>query len=136
MPKAFGQKFSYRDHDTSQINPLPPVLNLWYEIFHAQDVRLLWCSLKQWNDEVAAKNLEIRWTVDGIVYFCSQSAVNNTYYYIYRHPDASTGGTAGIEPINIMFNAGYYIDKRGQDFKVEVRITSALGTNQRLMAKC
>jgi len=136
VPKAFGQKFHYLDHDTDERILAPPVLNQWYEIFHAYDVRLLWCILYQTNVEAAAKNLEMRWTIDGTVYFGAIAAADSTVYWGFRDSVPSAGGTAGLGILGAILNSAYFIDKRGQDFKVEVRITSALGTNQTLMCRC
>lgn len=137
-PQAAGAavKYVYLDHDTDVRSEVPPILNQWYQVFHAYDVRLLWCTVTQTNDEVAAKNMEVRWTIDGTVYFCTVAAANGTTYYIFRTRLPSTAGTLGLEATVTQLNAVFYVDKRGQDFKVEVRMTSALGTNQTLLAYC
>lgn len=125
-----------QDHDTDMVSETPPVQNTWYEVFHAEDVRLLWCDIIQTNDEAAAKDLEVRWTIDGNVYFDDVSLANGTYGYVFRGVTPSTGGTKGLTIGVGIFNAAYYIDKRGLDFKVEVRITSVPGTNQLLQGRC
>lgn len=136
MPKAFGQKFMYLDHDSDVVNEAPPVLNQWYTAFDALDVRLIWCRARQTNVETAAKDINVRWTIDGNVYFVNTTMDNNTWYYVFRYPNASTGGTLGLATGTPIENAGYHVDKRGQSFKVEVRIVSALGTNQTLECEC
>ena len=136
MPKATGMKFHYDDHDTDAVDETPPILNNWYEVFHAQDVRLLWCYTRQSNDEAAVKTVEVRWTIDGTVYFGSFAQVSGTAYYTYRWVSLSAAGTSGLLVEAGVSNGAKYVDKRGKDFKVEVRITSALGTNQRLVCYC
>jgi len=141
MPRAGGNiaeqiKYAYQDHDTDAISEVPPVQNTWYEVFHAEDVRLLWCWLNQTNDENAAKDIEVRWTIDGNVYLGSALVDDAASYYVFRDHNASAGGTAGIIISNTLYNAGTRIDKRGLDFKVEIRITGALGTNQSLQCRC
>ena len=137
-PKAAGAnvKYAYLDHDTDTQLLAPPIQNQWYTIFHAYDVRLLWCVAYQRNDEAAAKNIEVRWTIDGTVYFTLIAMNNNTDTWISRSHPLSAGGTDGLRSDVSRFNAAYFVDKRGQDFKVEIRITSALGTNQLLNCYC
>lgn len=136
MPRASGQKYHYYDHDTDALNAAPPVQNTWYEIFDAEDVRLIWCVVWQTNDETAAKDVEVRWTIDGNVYFTSDSLANNTNEFYYRAWAASAVGTAGLTGTTTQHNAGWDVDKRGQSFKVEVRMTSVPGTNQTLRVRC
>jgi len=137
MPEAHSRhvKYSYQDHDTDTVNQAPPILNTWYTLFDDEDVRLLIHEVKQSNDELAAKTIEVRWTIDGNVYFTSASLDNNTEYYVWRTFFASAGGTAGLVISTTYYNACRYTCKRGQSFKVEVRITSALGTNQILISR-
>lgn len=138
MPDAHSRHVKYwlQDHDTDESNQAPPVQNTWYEIFHAQDVRLIWCRIIQTNDETAVKDVEVRWTIDGNVYLVSESMANNAPYYIYRTHEPSAVGTAGLTAGTTVENAALDVDKRGLDFKVEMRITSALGTNQTLNGRC
>jgi len=136
VPKAFGQKYMYLDHDTDVRSLAPPVQNQWYTVFDAYDVRLLWCIIYQSNGEAAAKNLEVRWTIDGNVYLGSIAALDSATYWVFRDHVPSTGGTAGLGLWAGTFNSAYLVEKRGQDFKVEVRITSPLGTNQFLLCRC
>jgi len=136
VPKAFGQKYHYLDHDSDVVDRAPPVQNQWYTVFDAEDVRLLTCVVYQKNDETLAKTIQVRWTIDGNVYLTSFSASDNTYYYIYRFYAPSTGGTGGLYYSTPPLDAARYDDKRGHNFKVEVRITSALGTNQILRCYC
>ena len=125
-----------QDHDTDFLEEIPPVQNTWYEVFHAEDVRLLICIIRQKNDEVAAKQIECRWTIDGTEYLTSVSQVDNTLHYWYRGHLPSAGGTAGLLASTTLFNAARYVDKRGLDFKVEVRMTGVPGTNQELQCWC
>lgn len=138
MPEAHAAdvKRWLQDHDTDLVSETPPVQNQWYTVFDAEDVRLTWCHFIQTNDEVAAKNIEVRWTVDGTVYFVLQLATNNTGYFVYRWVMGSAVGTAGLATDTATRNAVYFVDKRGLSFKVEIRITSPLGTNQTLACRC
>lgn len=137
-PKAAGAnvKYVYLDHDTDVVNEAPPILNQWYTVFDADDVRLLWCWIRQTNTEAAAKNIEVRWTIDGNVYLVSDPLASGVPDYIFRIPNPSGGGVAGLYYRAPDANACLYVDKRGQRFKVEVRITSALGTAQILTCWC
>jgi len=136
MPRGNGTKFHYLDHDSDVVDEEPPVQDIWYEVFHAYDVRVIQCALIQDNDELAVKDIEVRWTIDGNVYLGTLACDDLTVYYARRHYSASLGGTSGLEILLTALNAASYTDKRGQDFKVEIRITSVLGTNQRLRCWC
>lgn len=135
MPKAFGQKYHYLDHDSDYVSLNPPVQNTWYEVFHAYDTRLLICAFYQTNGEAAAKWIEVRWTIDGNAYVCRYQANDSQYMTVFRHFFVA-GATQGLAGDIGFRNAGSYADKRGQDFKVEIRITDAVGTNQTLECWC
>lgn len=138
MPRAQQGEvhYHYQDHDTDLVSEIPPVQNTWYECFDAEDVRLLWCVLRQNNDETVNKDIEVRWTIDGNVYLRSVSCAHNSHYYIYRAFQDSTDATGGLSFDTTIRNTAYTVDKRGKTFKVEVRITSVLGTNQALRMWC
>lgn len=129
-------KYWLRDHDSDVVDENPPDQNQWYEVFHAQDVRLLWCQIYQTNTEVAAKDIEVRWTIDGNVYLSTVALDDATTNYVYRHHTPSTGGTLGLQSGAGVVNAGYNVDKRGLDFKVEVRMIGVPGTAQQLLCRC
>lgn len=131
-----AKKYMYQDHDTDVVNEVPPTLNQWYTVFDAEDVRLLWCCITQSNDEAAIKAIEVKWTIDGNDYFVSVNLASADYRFIYRDHVPSTGGTLGLQHTNDTINAAYHVDKRGQSFKVDVRIVTALGTNQTLVCHC
>ena len=139
MPIASGSgglKYAYLDRDANVVIAHPPIQNNWYTVFDDDDVRLLWCVILQTNDEQAAKTVQIKWTIDGAVYYLSMSLTHNVLTYIYRNWYSSGGGIAGLSSSATEKNAAFYCDKRGQDFKVGVRITSALGTTQTLDCCC
>lgn len=125
-----------RDHDTDVVNETPPVQNTWYEVFDAEDVRLIWCTIYQVSDDIVAKDIEVRWTIDGNVYFIAVSLDDSTLSYIFKNTYGSTGRTAGLGSSAAAVNAGYHTDKRGLAFKVEVRMTSVPGVNQSLRCYC
>lgn len=129
-------KNQYKDHDTDQVSESPPIQNTWYEVFHADKVRLIWCTILQSNTETDAKDIEIRWTINGNVYLLDKSVANVTTLFVYRTEVPSTGGTAGLTSASTRANAGFNVDKRGLDFKVEVRMTSVPGTAQLLRCRC
>ena len=131
-----GVKYHYEDHDTDGVNEIPPVQNTWYEVFDAEDVRLIWCTMRQTNDEAAAKDVELRWTIDGNVYFLVESLADSEVRWCYRSVAESSGGTGGLISQIDKVNAAYNVDKRGQSFKVEIRLTGAPGTNQTLRCRC
>ena len=138
MPVAHAgeTKYAYLDHDTDVVEEIPPIRNQWYTVFDAEDVRLLWCNIYQYNDESAAKDIDLRWTVDGTVYFGQMTTPDSVEYGVFRSSDPSLGGTRGLTVYPGLMNAGYHVDKRGHSFKVEVRMTTVPGTNQWLSCYC
>jgi len=130
-----SQHYWLQDHDSDVVFQAPPVQNIWYELFDVEDVRLIWHTVFQDNDENVAKDIEIRWTIDGTVYFLAYALADTTENYIYRSPVDSVGGTAGLTNTVEIRNAAYNVDKRGLAFKVEVRMTGVPGTNQLLISR-
>lgn len=135
MGQLYNQ-YHYLDNDTDNETLAPPVLNAWNEVFDALDVALLYCSIYQQNDESAAKNIEVRWTIDGNVYLVSVAANHATNYYIFRNAVPSGVGTAGLQADTNMRMSAFDAPKHGQSFKVEFRITSAPGTNEAMICYC
>jgi len=130
------KKYAWKDHDTAKLQHYPPVQNEWYEVFHAEDVALIYCAVMQWNDDNTDQDLEVKWTIDGSVYFLAWTQGQGQMHSIFRDGDPSDGGTDGL-----IWTAPYqlalqYCPKHGLDFKVEVRMTSAGGLNQGLLAYC
>lgn len=123
-------KYAYLDHDINVVNPTPVVQNVWYTGIDDEDVRHIWCAVRQTNGEAAAKDFEVRWTIDGTPYFTGFSLANNALTYIFKNREPSTGGTKGLTSSATGFNPAGYVDKRGQVYKTEIRLTSAPGTNQ------
>ena len=125
----------YKDHDTAFNIVSPPTINVWYPQMHDFNARVIWCCVFQVNDEAAAHSLQVRWTIDGNLYVVTiPAAANAAIYYIYRSIRPSGGGTDGLDYSATLFNAGYYVDKRGLDFLVEIQITDVPGTNQGIAA--
>jgi hypothetical protein len=133
---AGGKKYMWIDHDAMELYKNPPVQNTWYTAINEVDVRLLWCQFYQSNAEAAVKEIEMRWTIDGHVYFCAMNAASLTPYYVNKDEYNSTGGAAGLYVEDVTQNAGFYVDKRGHSFKVEIRIITAPGTTQHLYCYC
>ena len=135
MPVAGGsivepKKYHYKDHDTFLVNQVPPVQNTWYSDLDEDDVRHIWCQIFQSNDEAVAKDVEVRWTIDGNVYLVALALGNQANTYIYRERTPSAAGTTGLLSTADPANAAYYVDKRGQAYKTEIRMTGVPGTNQ------
>lgn len=129
-------KYHYLDHDTDWVHEEPPDQDQWYTVFEAEDVRLIWCFVTQWNEEELAKNIEVRWTCDSNIYLLQDFTNSGDEKYVFRVPYPGEGGTAGLGCETIIRTAAYYTDKRAQSFKVEVRITSIPGTSQTLDCMC
>jgi len=120
--------FAYRSYPLAELNQDPPTVDTWYPVLDGQiDCRLVFCAVRQINDEAAAKNLEVRWVLDGETFSAAFSADNDTWYYVYRVATSN----ALAETASVVAT-GYYAARHAQLADVDVRITSAVGTNQEL----
>jgi hypothetical protein len=125
-------KYAYLDHDSYLVAEHPPIQNQWYVLFDELDVRALVIAIEQDNGENAAKELEMRWTCDGNVYLHTFNADSGQQYYASRSKRESGSGDE-LEILDVVQTPMLgVLDKRAQHFKVEIRITSALGTVQNL----
>lgn len=125
-----ANKYAWKKQPIAIKEMAPPTLNEWHTILDTtEDVRALFISLVQTNTETGAKNVNIKITIDGITLTKATdlSAIHATYYYAYigSNVDALAIITTFVLPC-------YYYPLEGQSMKVEMRITSALGTAQTL----
>ena len=141
MPRAGGSivapvKYAYEDHDSDRVFEEPPTQDTWYTVFDAEDVRLLWCQILQWNVEAAAKTVHVKFTIDGTVYHGSLSLPHDSDRWVYRDHMESAGGTQGLDFSETALNAAWHADKRGKSFKVTVMMSTLPGTDQTLECQC
>jgi len=139
MPAAHGgasKKYWLMDHEPAEVILASPVTDVWYPVLTESDVRLLLFSIMQINDDEAVKDIEVRWTLDGNVYTVEiQNAENGAQYYIAKDKHSSVVG--GLDNnIDLISCGGKILDKRALEAKLEIRITSACGTNQMLIGAC
>ncbi|NVM22647.1 MAG: hypothetical protein HWN68_12820 [Desulfobacterales bacterium] len=107
----------------------PPVQNQWYPLLPAtEDIRLLYLVLRQTNDEVAAKNLEVRATWDGIIYNCVPFAFPDNTFRYWR----LSGAWDQLISDAVIRHGGHWTDARGLLVSIDMRITDPIGTNQTL----
>lgn len=122
------------DHDGPNSYQAPPVQNTWYTVFSANDVNLIWNNIYQSNTGAVAKDIEVRWTIDGTVYKLAYTINSGTAYYIYKSTDGSAGGVQGLTIGTGESNGARFTTKHGQAFLIEFRMTSVPGVNQ--VASC
>ena len=122
----------------------PPVLETWYTVVNLVDdaVEVLYFAMRHLDDDASVKEMEMRLTIDGVVYTGSMTAAksnepaNNTWQYIYLDgtPDADGYYLKGSTTVR---NSAYYTSLRGRSVKFEVRhITDAIGANAELDGRC
>lgn len=130
---GLGLKYMWKHNALATLDQDPPVQNTWYTILDTtEDVRLVQIQTKQTNDETVAKNLQVRITMDGETYTSgNESQNNNTTYYWYVEVDGTITVT-DISSSRLTAAGPGYSTIHGQSVKVEVRITSVIGTNQTL----
>lgn len=127
------RKFAWKFNAQAETDQQPPVQNTWYTILDTtEDVRLAFFLVLQDNTETDAKNVDARITVDGVTLTGTPlSLADNTWEFIYhaRTSEVLLSSTASLMVL-------YYESLFGHSVKTEVRLTSAPGTNQRLLARC
>lgn len=140
MPTAHlgkSTKYHFQDHDPAYLNQVPPDKDTWYTVLEDTDVRLIQFAVYQNNDEVAAKDIEVKWTLDTHVYFIALDGFEaDEQLNLKKDKHPSTGGTAGLGYQTYTGAIPHDMDKRAHSAKLEVRMTSAAGTNQVLRAWC
>ena len=105
------------------------VQDTWYTVLDTtNNVRLYSIVLRQSNDETATKFLAHRVTIDNVSITLSSSSLHTTNYYYYLNP-VTDSSLFRATTYNLM---GFYTALHGCSVKVEVRSTSAAGTNQHL----
>ena len=127
--------YFYEHLNTIEVRQQPPALNLWYTAFDEVDVSAIYIGLNQNNVEAAPKNVEVRFTVDGVVYQHTYNIPAAAERWLYRVNTIATGPDHGMAIDTVIRLAAYTDNWHGQAFKAEVRITSALGTNQLLLCR-
>jgi len=121
-------KYAWKKQPIKQLVKSNPTQNIWYAVLSAtNDVMILAVSIKQVNDEAAAKTLGIRVIIDGITLSASGSLANNQWNYVYLDFRSDT-----IAWSTSLLNFGMYSAVCGQNVAIDLRIESAPGTNQLL----
>ena len=120
-------KHHYKYQPVAQLNQDPPVQNTWYTALDANGgLRIRILGVRQINDEAAAKNIEFRMTIDGVSIDASvRLQTSPTWYYWTLGPGVErvSGGT-------FIVMAQLYEAIECLDALIEIRMTSAPGTNQ------
>lgn len=111
----------------------PPTQNVDYEVLSAEpNVRLLIYAVRQQNDEQAAKDIQVTWTLDGHPHFVTFSALHNTQYYVYVNKYKGDNELIALTATVTEYNCAKYCDKRALEATLRAMITSVVGTNQTL----
>jgi len=127
-------KYAYLHHDSGYVNEAPPIQNQWYTVFDDVDVRVIRAQMRQGNGAAAAKDVEWRYTIDGLVYGISFSLPNGAYWDLWRDRGSSPFGLTASATATEALNAAIRVDLRGQSVKAEVRLVGVPGANQTLQA--
>ena len=122
-------EYHYKFHPIAKLNQDPPVQNTWYTVFDGTGgIRIRQVTARQINDEAAAKDIEFRMTIDGVSVDATVTAqLEGSWYFWTIGPGVERviGGTT-IRMIH------EYEVVECLDALIEMRMTSAPGTNQKL----
>jgi len=117
----------------------PPVTNTWYAILDTdllgyQRVAIHTVSVEQKNDEAAAKNVQVRLTINDVIQntVLDRSQNSNVTYWPYLFADIHNLALYNqAASVSGLFYCQYG-SVGGRKVKLEMRLTSAAGTNQYL----
>ena len=109
-----------------------PVLNQWYTVLDTvRNVRVRNVAIYQSNDEAAQKQLQVRFTINGVASAVDASnSASGAWngFKIFSVNDTPTYTANEVDSLATYVNLNY------SSIKIEIRTTSALGTNPLL--KC
>lgn len=143
-------RYAWKLNDTETDTRSPPTQNVYHEIFDLSGGQAFhYISFEQNNDELAAKNVDIKLTIDGTAYELTGTSMDNSeIYYVYWDdigldpPDATlkvdNSNPIGGLVFKIADSAANTIAVNVDpvtDAKLEVKMTSAPGTNQTLVTR-
>ncbi len=114
------------------LDQTPVVQNTYYTVLDTtKNIRVYSIVLRQSNDELAAKTVYVRATVEGVVDSggSGDTPANFGKVYLRLNPQESTNyfltGSA-------ILTLGYYVAMEFKSLKIEMRTNTAPGTNQHL----
>ena len=124
-------RFHWKFKPLAALDQAPPVQNTWYTVLDTVPKARIYSVIgKQVNGEAELKAIDPRVTVDGVTLTQSGSTLaNNTIRSFYISPVADSAAAATDGNYN---HFGFYIATHAKSLKVEMRLTSAPGTNQHL----
>ena len=122
-------KYHYRYQPIARLDQDPPVQNTWYTVLDANGgLKIRMVLARQNNDDTVAKSIEFRMTIDGVSVDATVTAqLEGSWYFWTIGPGVERviGGTT-IRMIH------EYEVVECLDALIEMRMTSAPGTNQKL----
>jgi len=116
----------------------PPVTNTWYTVLSVSSGhRIRQIRVEQSNVEVAAKNIEVKITLDGVVYTETIALGSGAAAYLYIDEDGLLEDAAfecqfGMRTKDSLGTDNIIGDREMHTILVEYRNTSAAGTTQTL----
>ncbi|MCJ7621738.1 MAG: hypothetical protein MUP64_16160 [Anaerolineae bacterium] len=134
MPTAHQGSLAqtYEDRGRVSVFIAPPVVNQWYPVLNDTNVHISCMNITQFHTEAGVKNLEVRFTFNGVVYAAVPlAAANGTWYYpVINVTSLTPECVCDVGFVSIQRTEGIEV----KDALIEVRITSALGTAQDIRA--
>lgn len=142
-------KYAWKLHDLETHTKAPPVHNVYYEAFDEDGGQKLHYLViyHDHGEHPGAKNVDIKLTIDGETYEKTGNALDSQeFYYIYfdeigddmtqavlKVTNASPLALFGIASEDSAANKGPRTGLMVTDIKLELKMTSAPGTNQTLV---
>jgi hypothetical protein len=136
-PQAAAQvRYWLINQDTAYIEAIPPIINQWYTVLEADDLRLKIFALSFVNDEQATPNWEIKWTLDGNIYLFHYDPESDGQMYVSMKKYSIANGVSLWDSSSPLPISNKFFDMCCLHGKLEIRLTNALGTNPILKAWC
>lgn len=125
-------KYHYKFQPIAKLNQVPPEQDTWYTALdETGGLRIKYLVIRQINDDATNKNIDVRMTIDGISIDATvKSQDNNTFYYWLIG--------AGVERVSgdtTSWALYLYEALKCEEALIEIRTTSAPGTNQKLQGR-
>lgn len=116
----------------AELDQDPPVADTYYTILDTTEkVRLLSIICRQINDEAGAKNLQLKVTIDGVTIEGTAAAfADNTWYAWFPTQTSEDWDKITYSGTGMEDHAELKLE--AHSIKIEVRQTTAVGTNQKL----
>jgi len=131
--RSSGSQTVLKKQAMGHVNETPPTSGVYYTLLDTTiDARVLLVAIRHKSDEAGAKDITIKFTIDGQTIEQALTGIaDDTWKYIYKAVASDTFWDSAT-----YYNLGGRCAYEAHSIKIEVKLTTAVGTNQELEAVC